>query len=73
MLGFQFLHFSYLACCIMCSYDMSILLYTRFVLTLRHATRLVPLFSLYNVSSRVRAMLHGVSGKVLVVWNHRTD
>ena len=33
----QLLHFSYLACCIMCSYDMSIMLYKGFLLLLRHA------------------------------------
>ena len=31
------------------------------------------IYSLYNVSSSVRAMLHGVSGKFLAVRNHRTD
>ena len=34
---------------------------------LRHATRLGPQFSLYNVSSCVRDLLHGVSSKFLAV------
>ena len=47
--------------------------YVDYLLLMWHATSLVPLLSLYNISFSVRATLHGVSGKFLAVRGSRTD